>query len=35
VPMLAYTVNARERAELLWSWGVDCLATDWPERLAR
>ena len=35
VPMLAYTVNAHERAELLWSWGVDCLATDWPERLAR
>jgi len=35
VPMLAYTINERERAELLWSWGVDCLATDWPERLAR
>lgn len=34
VPMLAYTVNTRERAETLWSWGVDCVATDWPERLA-
>jgi len=33
VPMLAYTANTRERAELLWSWGVDCVATDWPERL--
>lgn len=34
VPMLAYTVNTRERADLLWSWGVDCLVTDWPEKLA-
>ena len=34
VPMLAYTVNTPERAQLLWSWGVDCVATDWPERLA-
>ncbi|HZL99928.1 MAG TPA: glycerophosphodiester phosphodiesterase [Planctomycetota bacterium] len=33
VPMLAYTVNTRERAQALWSWGVDCVATDWPERL--
>jgi glycerophosphoryl diester phosphodiesterase len=34
VPMLAYTVNSRERAETLWGWGVDCVATDWPEKLA-
>ena len=32
---MAYTVNEPERATELWSWGVDCVATDRPDLIAR
>ncbi|MHC5211371.1 MAG: glycerophosphodiester phosphodiesterase [Planctomycetota bacterium] len=35
VPLMAYTVNEPERATELWSWGVDCVATDRPDLIAR
>jgi glycerophosphoryl diester phosphodiesterase len=31
VPLMAYTVNEPARARELWSWGVDCVATDRPD----
>ncbi len=31
---MAYTVNLPERAKLLRSWGVDCLVTDYPDRVS-
>jgi glycerophosphoryl diester phosphodiesterase len=34
VPLMAYTVNEPERARELWSWGVDCIATDRPDLMA-
>jgi glycerophosphoryl diester phosphodiesterase len=35
VPLMAYTVNGPERAQQLWAWGVDCVATDRPDLIAK
>jgi glycerophosphoryl diester phosphodiesterase len=33
IPLLAYTVNDAARACELWSWGVDAVFSDFPDRL--
>ena len=33
VPLRCYTVNARDRAETLFAWGVGSVFTDFPDRM--
>lgn len=33
--LLSYTVNDVKRAEELYSWGVDAVFSDYPDRIAR